>query len=112
MQKRTLRSWLTIAAVPAIGLAFMLPATGALGATHGGSGGAVATPSKVMVFLHDNAVGLAPRTAVRANAVRSEEVPVLATLRASGATSLIAGKTLPFIIATLSPADAPYRAAA
>jgi hypothetical protein len=104
MNKRSKRSWLITAAVPVIGLTMMFPAASAFGAAHGASSTGVTGHSRVIVFLRDTAKGLAPRTAVRANVVRSAEVPVLTSLRASGATGVTTGKTLPFIIATVTPA--------
>ncbi|HUD69861.1 MAG TPA: S8 family serine peptidase [Acidimicrobiales bacterium] len=110
MQKHSLRSWLTIAAVPMIGLAMTLPATDALGAsTARPSATAPAhlsgASTKVIVFLRDTLKGFAPRSAARMSALRSEEAPLLTELRASGAQDVQAARVLPFIVATVTPTE-------
>src|ERR1700726_4529314 len=88
MQTHRLTRWLAIGAVPTIALALMLPGADAIGASGHfcptASGHVAGGSVRVIVMLRDTAKGLAPRSAARFGALRAEEAPLVAALRASG----------------------------
>ena len=57
---------------------------------------------KVIVLMRDRSAGLGGRSAARARVVRAEVGPLAQALRAQGAKHLTAGKTLPFVLASVS----------
>jgi Subtilase family len=60
---------------------------------------------KVIVLMRDRPAELGGRSAARARVVRAEVGPVAQALRSQGAKHLTAGKTLPFVLASVSSAQ-------
>jgi hypothetical protein len=60
---------------------------------------------KVIVLMRDHPAGLSGRSAVRARVVRAEVGPLAQALRSQGAKHLTTGKTLPFVLASVSSAQ-------
>jgi hypothetical protein len=110
-----LKKLLAVGAVPSLGIALALPspiaASGAAAPARAAATRAMAMPSaagprtRVIVMLRDQESGLAPRTAVRGNALRAEEGPLAATLRAAGATVEGTGSAIPYIVASVTSAQ-------
>jgi hypothetical protein len=105
----TWRGLLLLAVLIGMGLA-----VGAASATVPGShGGAVGGPipdasgamKKVIVFLRDRSAGMAARAPARARVVRAEVRPLAEALRSHGARHLVSGRTLPFLVASVSSAQ-------
>ena len=60
---------------------------------------------KVIVLLRDRSAGLAAQSPARARVVRAEVEPLAQSLRSHGAKHLTSGKTLPFVVASVSSAQ-------
>jgi len=91
----------------AIALPLTLSAGSAAGATgHSHYSKMRPAPSsrrtRVIILLRDRAAGLAPHSARRIRSLLGEQAPVSALLRSHGATKLRLGRSLPFIVATVS----------
>ncbi|HEX3453320.1 MAG TPA: S8 family serine peptidase, partial [Gaiellaceae bacterium] len=59
----------------------------------------------VIVLMRDRPAGLPARSSARARVVRAEVAPLAQALRTQGAKHLTAGKTLPFVLASVSSAQ-------
>ena len=72
-------------------------------------GGAIPTATgamkKVIVLLRDRSAGLPGQSPARARAVRAEVGPLAESLRSRGAKHLTSGRTLPFVVASVSSAQ-------
>ena len=107
---------LAMAVVPAVGLAMAVPSASAGAAARGRAASphagaipaAVGPRSKVIVLLRDHPAGLGARSAARALAVTKEQAPLAAALRAAGATDVVSGRSIPYLVASVT---APQRAA-
>jgi hypothetical protein len=81
-----------------------------------GSTGSAASQSsgparEMIVILRNQNSSLAARSAVRNTAVRAEQAPILASLRASGATHITSLSLVNAVVARMSPAEARLLAA-
>ena len=107
MRSSKLTTLLTIAAASGIALAMALPSSIAGAAPSRRT--AVAMPraagamTRVIVMLRDVASGLAGRSALRSAAVRSEESPLATLLRSRGAKDVTVGRSLPYLVASVTP---------
>jgi hypothetical protein len=79
--------------------------TGASSATVAGIPNASGALKNVIVLMRDRPAGLGARSADRARVVRAEVGPLARALRSQGAKHLTAGKTLPFVLASVSSAQ-------
>jgi hypothetical protein len=112
------RTLFAIGAAPVVGLAMGLPAAtmaSAAPATRAHASAvqaesfrlprAVGPTSNVIIFLRNDASGLAAQSAARLSILRAEETPVVSSLRAAGARDVTAGAALPFVIASVTAAQ-------
>jgi hypothetical protein len=65
----------------------------------------------MIVLLRNQNSSLAPRSRARINAVRSEQMPILKSLRASGATHVSSLSFMNAVVATMTPVEARLLAA-
>src|SRR5271155_3831002 len=80
--------------------------------TAGGAAARVSGPSRQMiVILRNQNSSLAPRSAARNAAVKSEQAPIVRSLRASGATRITELSFMNAVIAKMTPAEAKVLAA-
>ena len=79
--------------------------TGASSATVAGMPNASGALKNVIVLMRDRPAGLPARSSARARVVRDEVRPLAEALRSQGAKHLTAGKTLPFVLASVSSAQ-------
>jgi len=110
MNSRNLRAWLTVATVPAIAIALSLQAGTSAGASSSRGFGATSygslskSPQRVIVMLRGQAGGYG-NTAAHLSAIRAEESPILTQLHLAGARNVTVARALPFLIATVTPAE-------
>src|SRR5581483_3954722 len=99
--------WLSLAAV-SVGIVIAVGAASASGASAHASGSipvASGTMKTVVVVLRNTAGSAGPHSAVRQNALRTEEGPLAQALRTAGATHVTTGSAIPVITAKVSAAQ-------
>jgi len=112
MRRFKLTTLLAVGAVSSVGLAMTVPASTAGAAATAQSAAhawtmpkAVGPTTTVIVMLRDRGSGLAPRSAGRLHALRLEQSPIVAALRAARAKDVTAAASLPIVIASVTPAQ-------
>ncbi len=98
MRLRKLRTCLAIVAAPGIAVAVALPAAAQPSAASASASGPTQT---VILVLRNQNANLAPRSAQRLAAVRSEQAPVVAQLGSMGASKVVSTSALNAVIATV-----------
>jgi len=98
-------------AASCVATALAVFATAGAAAPAGAAPGSAAQPTRVIVVLANQNTGLAAGSAARTAAVAAEQAPVIAQLRASGATAISSTSLVNAVIATLSPSAATAIAA-
>jgi hypothetical protein len=98
MRLRTLRACLAIVAAPGIAVAVALPAAAQPSAVSASASGPTQT---VILVLRNQNTNLAPRSAQRLAAVRSEQAPLVAQLGSMGARKIVSTSALNAVIATV-----------
>ncbi len=102
-------TWAVIAAAASIVAVLALSASSAAGATTAHAAPTIPKASgrltRVIVLLRDKPAGLAPRSVGRMRTLNAEQGPLAALLRSRGARNVRAGRSIPFIIASVSAAQ-------
>lgn len=113
MRRYKLRILLAVGAASILGIGLALPASAGTAAAPPAQTSAqgtvipsaVGAGSQVLVMLRDLEAGLPARSSARRAALQSEEAPLAASLVAAHATVETTGSALPYVVASVTPAQ-------
>jgi len=113
MRSFKLRTWLAICAVPTLAVATAIQTTAVAAIPQRAVPHVTASgpPEKVILILRDQNSGLSVRSARRIDAIRTEQAPVIAQLKAAGARDISTTSVLNTVIATVPKSEATTLAA-